>query len=257
MDQLILQGEGGPLGIVGRVYADSRAALLAVNGSFPPPGQLHDLITHFTGVSVVIVNLPGMGGAPWANATVSGLTESLEQTVRLLLPSAPIVAFGASTGNLLSLGLRLPNICRRVALEPFLETGELWPFIANSRERLEMNLPRAHTGHYAYLKDYLWEVFGVASDKLENRDYRRLLDNITVPTDVMVGELPLLPRRRTDIWPSFTSAKDRASLAANPLVTFHEGPAGTGHSYQSGVPTGEQLKHLLHAALRHAVKVTA
>jgi hypothetical protein len=43
---------------------------------------------------------------------------------------------------------------------------------------------------------------------------------------------------------------------ANPLVAFHEGPKGSGHGYVSGLPTSEPLKRLLHAALRHAVKLT-
>jgi hypothetical protein len=90
---------------------------------------------------------------------------------------------------------------------------------------------------------------------VENRDYRHLLDEITVPTDVIVGQLPLLPRRSTEIWPSFTSADDRAALAANPLVTLHEGPAGTGHSYGSVPPHDARVKKLLHAALRDAAKL--
>jgi hypothetical protein len=120
-----------------------------------------------------------------------------------------------------------------------------------------LNLAQAHTGHHAFLEHYLWEFFGIGADRFENRDYRRLLGNITVPTDVMVAQLPLLPPRKLDRWPSFTSAEDRAKLAANPLVTFHEGAEGTGHGYMSGVPTGEPLKRLLHAALRHAVKASA
>jgi len=257
MDHLIFQSAGGPLGVVGRIHPDSRAALLIVDGAFPPPGHLHDLVLQFAGVSVLVVNIPGMAGVPWAKATVAGLTQGLSEVVRLFLPKAPLVAFGSSTGNLLTLGLTLPNICRRVAYEPFFETADLWPFIANSRDRLALNLPKARTGHHAFLEHYFWEFFGIGADRLENRDYRGLLGNITVPTDVLVAQLPLLPPRKLDRWPSFTSEKDRALLASNPLVTLHEGPEDSGHGYVSGVPTGEPLKQVLHAALRHAVKLTA
>lgn len=253
MDFLLLQTSGGPLGCVGRIHTDRpRPALLAVNGSFPPKDHLHDLVTHFVGANVLIANLPGMGGVPWANPSVARLTQGLEEAVSLLLPKVPIVALGVSTGNLLSLGLRLPNICRRVAVEPFFQTQDLWPFIADSRERLELNL--GLPGH-KYMARYFWEVFGIGPDRLENRDYGYLLDGITVPTDVMVGQGPLLPERRLDAWPSFTSAQERLRLAANPLVTLHEGPAGSGHGYGSIPASENDLKGLLHAALLEAAKL--
>ena len=208
-----------------------------------------DLPTHFHGANVLIVTLPGMAGSFWAsNPNVEGLTRGLEQAVGMLLPDAPMVAFGVSTGNLLSLGLRLPNIWRRVAVEPFFQTRDLWPFIANSRERLKLN-----PGH-DQMALFLWEFFGIGADRLENRDYGRLLENITVPTDVMVGQMPLLPERNVEIWPSFTSAEDRARLAANPLVTLHEGRAGAGHTYGSVGSSYEETKTLIRAALLDAAQ---
>ena len=249
MDFLTLQTKAGPFGVVGRIYSDrSRPALLAVNGSFPKRDHRHDLVEHFAGVSVLVVNLPGMAGVPWANPTVAELTEGLETVVRRLLGDVPIVAFGASTGNLPTLGLQLPNIRRRVVLEPFFQTQDLWPFIANARERMLLNptnlaMPR-----------FLWEVFGIGPDRVENRDYRPLLATITVPTDVLVGGAALLPERALGIWPSFTSAEDRAALRANPLVTMHEGPPNSGHGFGSEGSSDLYVKRLLHAALREAAK---
>jgi hypothetical protein len=251
MDHLVIQNHTQPIGFVGRIHLDQpRPALLAVSGSFPQQGHLHDLITHFAGANVLIANLPGMSGVFWANnPSVADLTRVLEQGVQRLLGDAPIVAFAASTGNLLSLGLRLPNICRRVALEPFFQTEDLWPFIADARERMKMN-PGAD-----YLQQFYWEFFGISPTELENRDYRALMQNISVPTDVITGQLPLLPRRALDRWPSFTSAADRAALAANPLVTLQEGPAGTGHGYGTVPPGDAEVKALLHKALVEAVKL--
>jgi hypothetical protein len=70
----------------------------------------------------------------------------------------------------------------------------------------------------------------------------------------MVGGAALLPRRPLETWPSFTSAEDRSRLAANPLVTLHEGPADVGHLYGSEPASYDLLKRLLHAALLDAVK---
>lgn len=251
MDHLSIQTAGGRLSFVGRIHTDRpRPSLLAVRGTFPPKNHMLDLPTHFAGANVLVVTLPGMGGgAFWADQpSLEGLTRGLEDATRMLLPQAPIVAFGASAGNLVSLGLRLPNIHHRVALEPFFQTEHLWPLVANSRKRMALN-PGLEP-----MARFFWEVFGIGADRCVNRDYRRLLENITVATDVVVGQVPLLPERALDTWPSFTSAEDRAALAANPLVTLHEGPAGAGHSHGSGGASYETLKALLLAALQDAAR---
>jgi pimeloyl-ACP methyl ester carboxylesterase len=244
MDFLTIQTTAGPLGFVGRLHAGQRRpSLVAVSGSFPPKGYLHDLIDQYRGANVLIVNLPGMDGVPWAPATPAQLSRGLAEAVQLLLGDSPIVAFGSSTGNLLSLGLRLPNIFHRVLVEPFFQTKDLWPFIANSRQRMERNPADAAMARY------FWDVFGIGPTAFENRDYRHLLDAITVPSDVVVGQLPLLPARSVEIWPSFTSEEDRAALTANPLVTLHVGPTGTGHNINADPAADAQIKRALHAAL--------
>jgi hypothetical protein len=252
MDFLTLQTRAGPLGFIGRLHTDrQRPALLIVNGSFPSKTHRHDLIDRFPGANVLIANLPGMGGVPWATPTVADLTEGLGEAVARLLPEVPIVAFGASTGNLLSLGLRLPNIRRRVMLEPFFQTKDLWPFIDNSRKRMAGNPGNTAMAHY------FWEFFGIAQDRVENRDYRRLLDNITVPTDALMGGAPLLPAREIEMWPSFTSQEDREALAAHPRVTMLVGAPDTGHAFgmMFGDREGENrstytdVVRVLHAAL--------
>jgi hypothetical protein len=250
MNHLLMQTGGGPLGFVGQLHTDvARPSLLVVTGSFPPEGYLHDLVSHFRGANVLIANMPGMGGVFWANEqSLADLSRGLEQAVRRLLPDLPIVALGVSTGNILSLGLRLPNIRHRVAVEPFFQTEHLWPFVADSRRRMALN------PNLTQMAAYFWEYFGIGPDRIENRDYGYLLDGITVPTDVLFGGSALLPERDLETWPSFTSADDRARLAANPFVTLHEGPADVGHLYGSEQPSYEVLKSLLHAALLDAAK---
>jgi len=251
MEFLNFSTSAGPLGVVGQVHTDRRRpCLLAVNGSFPQKDFLHDLVSDFLGVNVVIVNLPGMEGVPWHGATPAELTKGLEEVATVLLRGLPIVAFGSSTGNLLALGLKMPNICHRIAVEPFLQTKDLWPFIANSRGRLKLNAEHAAL---PWMTQFFWNYFGIGETTLENRDYRYLLDNIAEPTDVVSGQLPLLPERSLPLWPSFTSAEDRAALIANPFVTFHEGHEGSGHGVQVD-PRGKALvKRLVEAALRAAI----
>jgi hypothetical protein len=250
MDVVILQTSAGPLSVVGRIHADQpRPVLLAVLGSFPPRGYLHNLVDRFPGANVLIVNLPGMAGAPWSDATPAELGVGLTEALGALVADLPIVSFASSTGNLVSLGLRLPNIRRRVLVEPFFQTRHLWPFIANSRERMAAN------PEHKELANYFRTFFGIGPTSLENRDYRHLLEAITTPSDVVVGQSPLLPPRATEIWPSFTSEEDRAALRANPLVTFHEGPKGTGHNIQSNPAADAVIRRALHAGLLEAAKL--
>jgi pimeloyl-ACP methyl ester carboxylesterase len=250
MDFMTLQTPAGAFGVVGRLHAGpARPALLAVNGAFPRKHQRHDLVDHFPGVSVLVVELPGMSGVAWANPTIPELTQALENAVRRLVGDVPIVAFGSSASGLVTLGLQLPNICRHLVQEPFFETGNLWPFVDNARARMARNPDNAA------MTRFFWEVFGIGPDRLENRDYRRLLANITKPTDVIVGGAPLEPKREMDFWPSFTSARDRAALRANPLVSLFEGPPDTGHSFGVEGEGDLLIKRMLHAALREAAKL--
>jgi pimeloyl-ACP methyl ester carboxylesterase len=249
MDFLLIENRTAGLSFVGRLHTDrARPSLLAVGGAFPTATALHDLVTTFPGANVLVVNLPGMAGAPWSNPTVAEAVDGLQRAVELLLPHQPIVALGVSTGNLLTLGIDLPNIRRRVAVEPFFQTKDLWPFIANSRERLSLNHGNA------FMTRFFWEMFGIAQDRLENRDYRHLLGNLTVPTDVIFGALPLLPEREVETWPSFTTAEDRAALAANPLVTLTEGPPGSGHSYSTTLAGDAVMKRVTLAALHDVAR---
>lgn len=250
MDRLIVQTSWGAFGVVGRIHAGPRRpALLVVNGAFPRQTQNHHLVDHFQGANVLVVHLPGMAGVPWSHPTLEEMTEGLQDIARRLLGEVPMVVFGSSAGNLPALGLKLPNICSRLAQEPFFQTGRLWPFVSDSRTRI------AKTAHRADVTRYLWEIFGIGPDRWENRDYRHLLANITQPTDVVVGGEALEPMRKLDFWPSFVSADDRAALHAHPLVTLHIGPPGTGHVFGSEAPGDEVVKTLLHAALHKAARL--
>jgi hypothetical protein len=88
---------------------------------------------------------------------------------------------------------------------------------------------------------------------VENRDYRRLVDAIDVPTDVVVGGMPLQPVRSLPEFPSLTSMEDRALLGAHPLVTMHEGPATAGHDLWTDPASSRMIRELLGAALQSSV----
>jgi len=249
MDFLNVRTSAGEFGVVGRRSFDRpRPCLLIVGGAFPPNGYMHEHIKAFPGANVVVSNLPGMG-TPWSPAEVPALTAGLQEVAGWLFADLPLVVFGVSTGALLALGFKAPNLVRTVVLEPFLQTGNLWPFIADSRARLE------RYNHRPAIVSFLWTVFGIGATTLENRDYRYLAQGLSVPTDVILGGMPLLPERPLPAWPSFASDEDRAAFRRNPLATLHEGPPDAGHGYGSVPGSGKQVVHgVLAAALAEAAR---
>ena len=250
MDSLIFQTDSCSIGLVGRIHADrARPALLIVGGSFPPKGFMHEYVEAFRGTSVLVANLPGIN-TEWTSPSVEEMRRSFDQLLADLLPGRPTVVCGVSTGCLVSLGLRSPTIRAQVAVEPFLSTAQLWPFIAHARERLAAN------PNHAALADYLSKLFGVASDRVEDRDYRSLLRDLQVKTEVLVGELALLPERPVPQWPSFTSETERTYWRNHPLATLHVGPPGSGHRLGT-FESAAFLRSLLHRLLNEVARQAA
>jgi hypothetical protein len=247
MNRLIVQTSFGPLHVVGRLHADRRRpALLAIGGAFPPDDFLHDLVDKHASANVVVGTLPGMLSPSFDFHRPADYAAAFDELIGALLPMQPVVAYGVSTGCLVTLGMRAPNIVRQIAQEPFLNTCDLWPFIDNSKGRLARN-----PGNKV-LADFLDTMFGYTADRTDNVDYEHLARDVRVPTDVIVAALPLLPERELPLWPSLTSAHDRDVLRANPLVRLHEGPDGTGHNIVLG-PEGERFVHQIRSeALRSA-----
>ena len=247
MNHLIVQTAIGPIYLVGQLYTDtSRPALVAVGGAWAPDEFNHELVDWFPGASVLIAPLPGMGGSTTITFEPARLSVAMDEVIGLLLPGRSIVAYGASTGALVTLGLRSPGILRHVAVEPFFRTAPLWPLLKSVREFIA-KAPEMSGGARA-----AEEIFGLAGDKVVDRDYRPLLEGLCVPTDVVLAQMPLEPEREMGGWPSLTSAEDRRRLADHPLVTLHNGPPDSRHDI-AVTPEGSAIvKKVLLQALRAA-----
>jgi hypothetical protein len=250
MNHLVLTTPYGALYLVGRVHTNKRQpALLVMGGAWTPDNFLHEVSDWFPGASVIIAPFPGMGGSLTRTFDVKTLSLMVDAVIATLLKDVPIVTYGVSTGCLVTLSLRAPEIVRHVALEPFFRTAPLWPLHRTLREFIAA-APGMVGGHQA--AEALFGYTAPPAEKVVDRDYRHVLDALRTPVDVIVGDLPLEPVREISGWPSFTSAEDRQALAANPLVTMHAGPAGSGHQV-SETPEGEaQVRDLLRRALLDA-----
>jgi hypothetical protein len=249
MDRLIVQTSQGPLYLAGRLHVDpATPALVAMGGIWTPRDFLHDLVNSFPDVSVIIIPLPGMGGSLTRTFEIGPLTRSLDEGISALFPRTPVVAYGVSTGSLVTLGLRAPQVVRQVALEPFFRTAPLWAFHETARAFL------AAESHKQGPRIAADQIFGLTETGLVDRDYRGLLADLKTPLDVILADQPLEPRRPFESLPSLTSAADRAALAVHPRVTVHAGPPGSGHDLGVTPDGAVVVNAVLRQALAAATK---
>lgn len=247
MNRLILTTSEGPLFLVGQIHTNkAHPVLLVIGGAWTPDDFLHELVDWFPGASVVVAPFPGMGGSLTKTFDVPTMTRVVDEVIGTLFRDRAVVTYGVSTGCLLTLGLRSPEIFRHVAAEPFFRTAPLWPLQKTMRDFI-LASPEKAGG--ALAAKALFGYTAPPDERQEDRDYRYVRDGIIAPVDVILGEQPLHPERETNGWPSFTSVEDRESLAANPLVTFHMGPPGSGHWVDESEAGKALVKKTLRAAL--------
>lgn len=218
--------------IQARVEGGERPVLLAIRGAWAPRSYLVELFDLLPDVDIVLGHLPGMISSAPPRADMATFCAAYDGVVAELLGGRRVVAFGASTGALVALGMRAPEVRSRVLMEPFFSSTGLWPLIPVMQRRIaEGNALTAR---------YIFELFGITAQGCENRDYSRFLDAVETPVHVLAGAVPLDPPRQLANWPSFTDEAARRRLAAHPRTTLHEGPPGSGH-HLTGTPEGARL----------------
>jgi fermentation-respiration switch protein FrsA (DUF1100 family) len=191
--------------------------LLLITGTFADADTLEGLDEVMLGVDVWRAHLPGNHCPPLAPASVGMFAAAYSHAIGTALKGRDVVVLGLSVGGLVALGLRAPNVRRLLVVEPPLLTEGLWP--------LEVVREQAPAGHEAFL----WQVLGIAPDRIEPRDYRGLLASLQRPTRALVGGECGPPQRPFSIMPSFITPACRALLDAHPRVSVLEAP-GAGHN---------------------------
>ena len=98
-----------------------------------------------------------------------------------------------------------------VAVDAPLSTARLWPILAPLRAEIA-------AGGNARLGEWAWEVLGVGADRVENRDYRPLLDDLAAPGVYVIAAEPLEPERPIRRPPGALTEADRARVMAAPGI---------------------------------------
>ena len=205
----------GPIPVTG-AFGD-KLSVLAIPGAFADEHQLsrhpETVAPEFDGY---VAHLPGWITPPLAEASIPAFTRAFDEVLAVLGPS---VVVGYSAGALVALGLRSPLLKAVVAVEPPLLPAKMWSAVATFRSFLG-------TPHDGFVRN----LFGVHEDRLEERDYRGLLDGLSVPLHTIVGSEPLYPVRPLARVPSVVDEPERALLQRHGHLTVAQ---GAGHAIPS------------------------
>jgi pimeloyl-ACP methyl ester carboxylesterase len=221
MDPIEVATAAGPVWFWGE--DTGRPILLVITGTYAEKDLLHRTQLYFDDVDVLRAHLPGNHCPPARDNSIATFAEAFSEALQSRFAERPVVVVGLSVGALVALGLSAANVRRLVLVEPPLRTEGAWP-IVGFRDSAP---PEA--------ADFLWEVFGVAKDRIEPRDYTGLLDRLPAPAHAVLGDLPLQPERPLEILPSLVDEASRARLMAHPDIEVSVAK-GAGHNIPRDAP---------------------
>ncbi|MBS0362389.1 MAG: glycosyltransferase [Proteobacteria bacterium] len=184
-------------------------------------------------------------GPGFAGRSLAEIAEAVGEIVEREFAGRSVVVVGASTGAVIALGVRAPNLARIVAVEPHLVTAGLWPVLGQLGEHFRQ------AGEGA-ARDFVTAAFGVRADGVEPRDHTAVLSGLSCPVDVVLGAEPLMPQREVARFPSLVGEAERRRLSELPGVRLHRVPA-TGHNVVGqALP---KLQEIVREACRRAGRV--
>lgn len=169
--------------------------------------------------SVMLAHLPGMWTPFFTSNSVEIFADAYDQVLSRL-GVKNVIVLGLSAGGLVGMAMRHPAIRQLVLADTPISTGDLWP-LEQAFEGPAAREPQA--------RKWFDDILGFKNGGWEDRGYRRLLDRLRTPTTVLLGDIPLQPRRTSDRMPSLVSTEDRAAYEGHPLVQTKLLP-GVGHN---------------------------
>lgn len=191
---------------------------LVITGAFADADIYTRLQLVLPQFDVLRTHLPGNHSPPVADTSIGVMAAAISQAMTSRFGGRPLVILGISAGALVAMAVATPGLKALLLVEPFLRTLHVWPF-------------RGMVGEYRSpgQQDFLWKVLGVREGEAEERDYRHLARGLKVPGQVLLGGVPLMPKRTLPNLPSFVDEADRATLRAQPLLKVTEVP-DAGHN---------------------------
>ncbi len=247
--QTVFETSLGPLSLWSErgALASRRPVVVTITSTFADPDHMSRMQQVLgEAATAVLMHLPGDRPSPLRQTSITAFAQALGEVVTREFHDRPVVLHGLGMGALVALAVRAAPVRRVIAVEPPLATGKLWPMVGGLQQRLRAGPDDAP------LHDLVREMFGVQPDAVPGRSYLPLLGNpADPPADVVLGEIPLMPPRPLDRYPSLVDEPERQALRSHPRVALHVAP-GAGHNVPLHAP--ELLRELLLAACGPAVE---
>ena len=219
LGQIILSGD----------FRGDRPFVVMFRGAYASEGQFTTLASLLPTARVLIGDIPGWRSPFLREQSLDAYTEAWSEVIAKL--ASPTAVCGASISGVACFGINAPNLIGVVVLDPPMTSIDLEPLkirlahrIANPPNQRECELQ--------------WNLFGWAADRLEERDYFPLLDQIKAPVLVLVGDSGAHGEL-----PSLVGPESLARLVADPRVSVGRVRGGGHHIHHSAF--AQALRSLL------------
>lgn len=206
-------------------FEQGRPLIFVIRGAFAALGQMALLPGRFPEADVVLTDLPGMHSPHMSAPGIAIFAQVFDLLVRRHFSGRRVMLLGLSIGGVVALQMSEGDVV--MALDPPLETGNLWPLIPRFRKAVaESDDPE--------LAEWMRGLFGIDADHIEPRDYRAVLGT-RKPGIIMIGGEPLEPMRRASRVPGLMTASARAAVHDHPTLQAIE-VSNSGHNLLQAVP---------------------
>jgi len=183
------------------------------------------------------MQMPGDQAPHLRDASMAAFAAAGAEAIDKAFGTRPVLLAGQGMGATLALAMRAPTVGRVLAIEPELVPASAWPVLPTFR-KIYRERPA--------IRPLLKALYGASPDGADAPSNLALIDALTVPVDVVVGEEPLMPRRPVKRAPSLVGEPERDALRARPGVRLSIAP-------RSGTALLDQAPDMVGQTLREAV----
>jgi pimeloyl-ACP methyl ester carboxylesterase len=207
-DLIVVETSLGPIHFRGR--DTGKPILLLITGSFASENTADRLADRFPAMDCLRAHLPGNHCPQVAHVSIGIFAGAFTEALDRRFSGRPVVVTGLSIGGLVALAIRARMLRGILAVEPLLVSDEAWPLL-----NLRTQAPPGN-------EDFLWNILGIGPDKVERRDYRPMLGNLTTPTYVILGDEVPPVGEWPEYMPGLLGPLSRQALASHPKITVDQ-----------------------------------
>ncbi len=231
-----------PLWCAAGALESPRPVVLFINRPLAPTTAFEALRAVIGGQADLFwMQMPGDQAPHLATASLAAFAAAAAEAIGLAFGARPVLLAGQGMGATLALAVQAPSVARILAVEPELCPATAWPVLPTFR-KIYRERPA--------IRPLLKALYGASPDGSDAPSNLGLIDALSVPVDVVVGDEPLMPQRPVKRAPSLVGEPERQALRARAGVRIRVAP-------RSGTALLDQAPDLVSQALREAVAAVA